>query len=69
MAELDNKLYKDLIEEFQKCREEIEKQATVCPTRGRCPTCGRRYNDGWYRDYPPYREPATPYWIEHEVWC
>jgi len=50
------KLDKDIIDEFKKLIEKmgkLNKNNHVCPHYGRCPTCGRKYND--WDEYWPYR--------------
>lgn len=54
----EEKKPKDWVKEVQKQVEDAKKEA-VCPHCGRCPTCGRRYNDYW--DWP-FR-PNQPMWV------
>lgn len=64
---MQNKSYKETedfsIEELLKGnKDRVDNH--VCPHCGRCPKCGRRYNDYEWPYYPwPYRpQPYTPYW-------
>lgn len=44
------------IDELKDKLEKLKKDKEVCPHCGRCPYCGRRYDDYKYSSWPyPYR--------------
>lgn len=56
---------KSKAENFKELLEEIEKScgkgSCVCPSCGRCPVCGKKYNEPfWYPQYPGCPFPYYP---------
>ena len=47
----NNKEFKEMLKKLREFKD-TEDKPRVCPHCGRCPVCGRRYND-WF-DYPRY---------------
>ena len=60
----DNDL-KKMLEEF----EESRKDEKTCPNCGRCPTCGKKYNDFYPIPYSPPQWPREPYYKEWTITC